>query len=409
MCRLIGSLILWHFALIGHSALAYELCTPQNDYLESALPRFQNQNRTTHFPIACVETAHLTLASTGYYGYCPTDAGQPGRTHPRPCISENYVGSVYTALVDIAECLDFDPRWAFAVFNLESALHLNAVGASTDIGIGQLTTVAIKEVNLNALPKARRMASASSKDSCKRLLPLLYDGEPDLDRRCSFISVPSNPTHNLSFGVLLLKRNRELLDSYFTRWGMVLPPGVGERRVKTLLSMLGYNAGIGGVAATVRAYLDVMTGVPLTDAHFNFENRGPASFATFVQKNFPSRDEPARNRISKYIGYILKSMRNVESRLREGLCADPELQYLPVHADSTLPPPLPQISPSVVIKAGLLDIAATFKEVKVQSAHECNRLRSEFMYVFAPHGEDLTSLPPFLARTYERLCASRAF
>lgn len=408
MSRLTPWFALLFLALVGHSALAYELCTPQNDYLESTLPRFQNSGRPQDLSIACVETAHLTLATTGYYGYCPTDVGQPGRTHPRPCISENYVGSVYTALVDIADCLDYDSRWAFAVFNLESALHLNAVGAATDIGIGQLTSVAISEVNLNALPKARRMAGTSPKDSCKRVHPLLYDGETAVDRRCSFISVPNNPTHNLSFGVLLLKRNRELLDGYFKRWGMTLPMGVGERRVKTLLSMLGYNAGIGGVASTLRAYLDVMTGVPLTDAHFNFENRGPASFATFLQKNFPLRDEPTRNRISKYIGYILKSMRNVESRLREGMCADPELQYIPVQVNARLAMPHANVSPKVSVEAALLDIAASFLEVKVLSALECRRLRSEFMYVFVPRGEELASLPPSLARAYQRLCASSA-
>ncbi len=403
-------------AALGFSAMAaaphaaaYEVCTPQNDYLESALPAYHQHLRAFDFPLACIETAESLLPLVGFYGYCADDNGQPGRTHPRPCLSANYVGSVYNAMADVSECMSYDPRWAFAVLNLESALHINAVGAATDIGIGQLTSSAINEVNLNALPRAKRIARASKLDSCKRLQPMLYDGETDIGRRCSFISLPQNPTHDLSFAVLLLKRNHELLDGFVSRWGLTVPATVNVKRVKVLLSMLGYNAGIGGVAATLRAYLKHGK-AKVGESHFDFENRGPDSFVTFVAKNFPSKDEAVRLRTSKYAGFIIKSVRRIEATgLKEGMCSDPMLMHTGTHAviESVASSYSHRPDPDAVteVEAGMTDIAESFKTVRVNSNAECEQTKAEFRYTFAPDDVMWASLPASVLEAYKHLCA----
>jgi hypothetical protein len=73
------------------AAHAYETCTSANNYLEAMLPEpdplpMPDDPAATPLPEACVEAAHLSLASTGYYGFCPTSEGHPAAPiHARAC------------------------------------------------------------------------------------------------------------------------------------------------------------------------------------------------------------------------------------------------------------------------------------------------------------------------------------
>lgn len=394
---------------LSHTALAYEICTPQNDYLESALPNWTNPaalNPT--LPPACVEAAQRSLAVAGYYGYCADDNGKPGRTNLRPCISRNYIGSVYNALVDVSECVGVDAKRAFSVFNLESALHLNAVGAATDIGVGQLTSSAINEVNLNVLPAAIRAAKRSSLASCRRVLPAMFLAETDINKRCSFISVPKNPDHNMVFAVLLLKRNRQIVDNYVIKLGLQFPQRVNGPRVKELVGMLAYNSGAGGVMAVLKTYIDLW-GEQLTDAQFDFENRGPGSFVSFLQKNFPINDDTTRKRVSKYIGYIIQSARRVESGLTEGLCSDQDLFHTPVYTNgpTTEPHAVKVETIAALVDSNLRKLSAREPERMTLSADDCAQRKAEYLYTFVPRGSTLHDMPAVVQTGFTDLCGSR--
>lgn len=305
------------------SAHAFETCDSTNDYLEATLPEASGVV-SVGLPQACVEASHRSLALTGYYGYCATEQGMPARTHARPCVSEKYVSAVYTALIDVADCLDFDARLAFATFNLESAMHMNAVGAATDVGIGQLTQTAIDEVTMNALDRAKRAASGSAKASCARILPYMESRDSTRENRCGFMALPANPTRNLIYSILLIQQNRRSLERYWTRLGIVLPANVNAELVKERLTMLAYNAGSAGSVATLKTYIEQMGPQRLNERLLNFESRDYYSFVNFMARFYPvaTGKESTRKRISKYVKYIIQAGRRVEGITGQA-CFDP--------------------------------------------------------------------------------------
>jgi hypothetical protein len=296
------------------TAHAYEYCNYNNNYLERMLPE-PAETVSVSLPQACVEASHRSLPTSGYYGYCATEEGTPARTHPRPCISHKYVSSVHSTLVDVADCLDFDPRLAFATFNLESALHMNAVGAAADVGIGQLTQTAIDEVTMNALDKAKRAAMNSEKASCARILPFMTARDSTKANRCGYMALPANPTRNLIYSILLIQQNRKSLERYWTRLGIVLPSNVNEERLKERLTMLAYNAGSAGSVATLKAYIDQMGPQRLNERLLNFESRDFYSFVNYMARFYPipRGKESSRKRVSKYVKYIIQAGRRVEA------------------------------------------------------------------------------------------------
>jgi hypothetical protein len=241
-------------------ALTFETCTPENSYLESSLipPSTSPAGDVAAIPPVCIAAAHVSLAPTGYYGYCPTSSGKPSRSHPRPCISPNYVGIVHEALVNVTSCLSYDSRLAFATFNLESALHLVAVGRALDVGVGQLTKIAIDEVNMNALPAAKRAALRSDNPSCQEILPNMTEHSSHIDERCGFMSVPENPTRNIVYSILLLKRNLQIINNLWTRQKISLPAAIDQDLLKGNLVKLAYNAGPAGLVSSLKAYADQM-------------------------------------------------------------------------------------------------------------------------------------------------------
>ncbi len=297
--------------LLSAQAYAFETCTPENDYLEAALPPAESAAAVAELPQICIETAHLSMPTFGYYGYCPQSSGKPARTMKRACVSEKYVSAIHSALVDVTDCLGWDSRLAFATVMLESGAHMNAVGAATDVGIGQLTKAAIDEVNLNAFDRAFRIAKASGKVSCNKILAGMTKHASSIDERCGFMNVPENPVRNLVYSVLLLKQNRRIIDNLWTRLQIELPPAVDTERVKTLLAMLAYNSGPAGITGVLKSYSTQM-GASLTNQHFDFEGPDEGGFVRYVNTNFPSNDPTVRKRVSKYIGYLMASTRRMD-------------------------------------------------------------------------------------------------
>lgn len=388
--------------LASASALAYETCTEENSYLENLLPA-EDPTQVTTFPQTCVETAHLTLAPRGYYGFCESPVGQPGRTHPRACISGKYVSAIVHALDDVTDCLGYDIRLAFATFNLESALHLNAVGAATDVGIGQLTKTAIDEVTLNALPRARRMAAASSKHSCQRILPNMTEHSSAIGDRCGFMSLPENPVRNLVYSVLLLQQNRRVVNNLWNRESYDLP-NVNSERLKALITMLAYNSGPGGIMATLKGYVQQIGAANLTDYHFHFEGTDEDGFVRYINDNFPSADAGVRKRVSKYIGYIFNSARRVD-KLAGGTTQCLHMEYIqppikPVGYQS-VPAPEPHQAQRI-IAANLRKIVDGIKRGRTRGG--CMRMQQEFEFMFLGRGQKIKDLPYELRRAYKQLC-----
>lgn len=381
-------------------ASAYETCTPENSYMEDLLPNPVATN-LTGMPEICIETAHLTLATTGYYGFCETPVGQPQRDHIRACVSEKYVNAVHTTLLDVADCLNYDPKLAFASFNLESAMHLNAVGRATDVGIGQLTKSAIDEVNLNALAKAKRDARRSTKASCARILPGMTSADSAIDQRCAFMSLPENPVRNLVFSILLLKQNRRVIDNLWNRYGIAVPSEVNSDRLKTMMAMLGYNAGPGSAMGTLKAYIDQMT-TGLTDHQFNFESTDADGFRTYLLNNFPSSDEAVRKRVSKYISYIINSARRVDGMVGStGVCLHD--YFTPTFRTNPLRAAPDRLESQRLVSANLKMMATDYAR-KVKRGQSCAKARHDFEFAFFVPGLALDHQAQAIQDAYISIC-----
>lgn len=378
-------------------SFAFETCSEENNYLEELLPQPQDPAGYTTFPQKCVEAAHLSLPAQGFYGFCPTPSGKPTRTHKRACISPKYVSAVHSALVDVTDCLDYDTRLAFATFNLESAVHLNAVGAASDAGVGQLTRAAIDEVNLNAFDRAYRAAKSSNKMSCKRILPFMTKHDSHISERCGFMSLPENPHRNLIYSILLLQQNRRVINNLWNRYGIDLPEAVDSTRIKDLLTMLAYNSGPAGITSTLKAYSEQM-GNGLNEAHFDFESTEPMSFVRFVLDFFPSTDVATRKRVSKYIGHVIAAARRAD-RLAGGTYACLHLQYL-AHP---VPPirPIPPITRGKVFNEAVAKRSISSHMMKIASTYtNCH----DFEFAFLGRWQTAEQLPVEIREVHSRLC-----
>jgi hypothetical protein len=394
-------LLFWLALTLSFQASAYEICTEQNNYLESLLPN-AGPEPYSQLPSACVERAQLNLAAAGYYGFCPSPEGMPGRTHPRPCISEKYVRAVHTALLDASECLGYDPRWAFASFNLESALHLNAVGAAGDVGVGQLTRSAIDQINSRARAANEEMMRKSGIPACKRLLGYIkpHSGEPD--QRCGFMSLPENPRRNLIYSILLLRDNRKLVERYFQRLDIRLPQTVDVERLQHQLAKLAYNSGAAGLVAALKAYLDQM-GTSAGPHHFHFENMEATSYPSYLGRHFPVKEgrESTRKRIAKYMKYVIASVRKVDGQLGGGVCLSPDMfPPLGVHPVDQHSPPDAKQARRLVTKY-LLKLADKSEAFRKTS---CKEARAQFRFEFVPAGLEPEDLPAPLYKRWLRLC-----
>lgn len=377
--------------LLSAPVFAFETCTPENDYLENSLPTAEDPAVTDALPQNCVESANLSMPLQGYFGYCPAPVGRPARDRKRACISERFVSATHTALVNVADCLGYDARLAYSTLALESALHMNAVGAATDVGIGQLTRAAIDEVNLNAFDRALRAAKQSAKPSCAKILSWFSRGGSGIDERCAFMSLPENPGRNLIYSILLLQQNRRVVNNLWTRYQIELPAAVNAERLKTLIAMLAYNSGPAGVLSTLKSYTLQMGGA-LTDQHFDFEGPDEGGFARYLNYNFPSNDPAVRKRVSKYLGYVMASTRRFDKAAGgRQECIHAEYLNPPVRANARI------LVPNRAQARGL---------VKSLSAQAADSLGSCHDFEFAFLGNTLRprDLIPSLRAFHHRLC-----
>ncbi len=168
----------------------------------------------------CVAFVMRTFLSSGqkkkssYFAKCSNSGSAPVRGIKIPCITEDYVNSVYNALVDVSDCLNIPQTDLIAKLSNESGLHMNTFGSDGDAGIGQLTGYAIGGVlepywkeggNITVRDYFVKEMGSSSKKSCQRILsnPAMFAKvKLSLSTRCSLINPPENPYRNVLYAGL---------------------------------------------------------------------------------------------------------------------------------------------------------------------------------------------------------------
>lgn len=247
-------------------------------------------------------------SSSQAFSYCKDDKGLPSRGQKTPCLTKDYVNSVYTAYVNVMDCLAIPQTDLLPKLLNESGFHTNVLGYGMDAGVGQLTGDAIKSVlqietfggvKTTYLDYHKEEMRKSGKESCNQVLSnlsLISEVSPKQDQRCSLIAVPENPLRNILYtaifyryllykqtGIIYSKGENFLLsgsqwipwneDGNFEYGGSIKPiekmlvkaglPNPNINAIKQMMITLGYNAGMNSAVILLKNYLKARTAAKL--------------------------------------------------------------------------------------------------------------------------------------------------
>ena len=201
-----------------------KICSPDRNYFSKNLKAMPEWMRGVRHPFPeaqvgreCVAFVMRTFLSSGqktkspYFAKCNGSTSAPLRGIKIPCMTEDYVNSVYNALVDVSDCLNIPQTDLIAKLSNESGLHMNTFGSQGDAGIGQLTGDAIGGVlepywkeggNITVRDYFIKEMGNSSKESCQRIVsnPSIFAKvNLAVSTRCSLINPPENPYRNMLY------------------------------------------------------------------------------------------------------------------------------------------------------------------------------------------------------------------
>jgi hypothetical protein len=193
---------------------------------------------------------------------------------PRPCVSKRYVMAVYTAIMEVSQCLEIRPKELFTIVRGESQLHLN-VGRlrslkgkpsyNEDWGIAQLTPAAI-----NPLWKSGAIHALADKPECKQFRDMLR-GPLEAEVPCERMVGPENPALSLLYGGLLYKEAKHDIERSVTpllqKYAPDLEPSHRQALIRHL-ARFAYNGGTAPVASSFSHYLAENGGQAVKDSNF---------------------------------------------------------------------------------------------------------------------------------------------
>lgn len=234
---------------LGESFETAKSCGPERNYLLPGIrrihPDFLKTRQITQegvIPRACVQFVmhnfiNAKTSPSSSYGSCyHSDGSRRGLPHRgegdvgmyQPCITEEYVNSVYNSLIDVSDCLNVPIKELTPKLYNESGFHVNTLGPDADGGVGQLTRSALQEIFMrygnnpgspSTLTYFLTEMGKSNKASCQRILArksaytfslpagkrLCMIHEEDeacfrpwmVQHRCEFMDGPENPLRNI--------------------------------------------------------------------------------------------------------------------------------------------------------------------------------------------------------------------
>lgn len=324
----------------------YEKCDSNNDYLESKLesakenaPLSQILASSEEGPInpSCIKVSMQNFAAAGAYRQCGGDGDvRKSPTIHKPCVSENYVDATAKSFNAVARCLSeymtgsddkgvgrVSSLSVFAMLNVESGFHVNAVSPTGAGGPGQFTQGAIRDVN-RVLPAVKEFLSRSSDPVCNQALVKAL--EPPMNgaatQSCERINLSdNNPARNLIYTFAyqqLARKNVEKLVTGPAYDGIIsdeLPANYKESLISALMTW-SHNSGVGGMSVPLRAKLADMLRkkqkIRTPDDVSNFLN----SMVSYM-KNYPHRDNSSEQRRKETSGYYPSFMTQLNAVLKQ--------------------------------------------------------------------------------------------
>ncbi len=192
--------------------LHYEKLISSNPKLKSWIQLPETESPA--LPLRCI--THIMNSVTlpkKNYAICTKPSGAGRRGAEKSCTTPKMVSLTYNMYVDVTDCFNLNPKDLLPKISNESGFALNAYGGMGDGGIGQLTGIAIEEVNkVYDTYMTQVLKAAANKPSCARISKdksLLTKASHSSADRCSLMAAPENPLKNLIYMAILNRMNMD--------------------------------------------------------------------------------------------------------------------------------------------------------------------------------------------------------
>lgn len=265
-----------------------------------------------------------------------------GRGVGAACVSENYFKLINNSFNLVSSCMkDFiaagesdemkklDVRAIYALANVESGFHMNAVSGTGAGGIGQFTSTALRDVNLNELPAVRNSLETNKDPFCSRMsMEFLDSAQPIHDgsaKSCERISLQNgNPIKNMIYTFAYMRGVKKDLDNSIFKnkhfSGKFKLSNSDISKIKRSMMMWSHNAGSAGTLTPVKALLrTVYRNTPVTNADSFI-----SQLQQYMQK-FPASSNAGRarrNETSQYFPKISNLLNRIETHAGGGSCVN---------------------------------------------------------------------------------------
>jgi hypothetical protein len=228
----------------------------------------------------------------GHYAYCTNGKTKPIRKHEPPCPTQSYINTVSNSYNSVLKCLGFSPRELFAITAVESGFQVNTLSlSSADIGIGQLTPIAVEDINPD-WEKYLSKIKESNNPYCQQIKAMVSDFKPvTKNLSCSLTQLPQNPVKNLVYLAFLNFKNKEYLDGVFASTGTkakieaLISRKLTEnelKSIKSILKTLSYNAGAIGAINAINSYIEKRI-QPLEELHLQLSDIELSSVLLYLE------------------------------------------------------------------------------------------------------------------------------
>ncbi|HEX7672965.1 MAG TPA: transglycosylase SLT domain-containing protein [Bdellovibrio sp.] len=259
------------------------------------------------------------------------------------CVSEDYFKLVNNSFDLVSKCMkDFiadgenddmkklDVRAVYALINIESGFHINAVSGTGAGGIGQFTSAAIADVNMNELPAVKKSLATNPHRICGRMSDeFLKSAQPirnSSSKSCDRISLKNgNPVKNMIYTFAYLKGAKADMDrgvfnnkQYAKKFSKLSAYDIAK--IRRAMMVWSHNTGSAGTLTPAKALLNIVyRNKPVTNAD-TFINQ----LQQYMQK-FPARanaKSARRKETSGYFPAITDRLHKIETYAGGGSCVN---------------------------------------------------------------------------------------
>lgn len=314
-------------------------CNEQNNYLKQQLkseavvkvlniPSIQN----SHFSIkeSCILASQKTTLGEKQKTFAQCQIGDlkiPKKKTIRPCIDNEYLNFTTHSFNLAAQCMTnkpFEAESIFGMMNVESGFHANAVSGTGSSGIGQLTSAAIKDINMNELAGLKDNMIASENTQCQTIANEFLSNKNPIrsDRKysCDRVSIEKgNPLLNMIYTFAYVQKTKKDLDKFFFKQFEKSFNLSDEElnKLKLELSIWGHNTGIMGLLVPMKILMKKYQSARITDRTKFLEELAIQMTKTPASAN---RSRSRRRETSNYFPKIQERLALIKNDFAGGSC-----------------------------------------------------------------------------------------